>query len=89
MRTVYIKVLGKVQGVFFRATTQKQAINLNIKGWVKNTEDFVEITASGENTNIERLIQWAHKGPERAKVEKVEVKEIPFEDFNSFQMIRR
>lgn len=89
MRTVYIKVSGKVQGVFFRATTQKQAISLNIKGWVKNTEDFVEITASGENTNIERFIQWAHKGPERAKVEKVEVKGIPFEDFNSFQMIRR
>ncbi len=88
MRSVYLKVTGKVQGVFFRASAQKQAARLNLKGWVKNTEDFVEIMVNGESTNVEAFIQWASVGPDRANVKNIEVKDAEAGNFKDFEIIR-
>lgn len=71
----HIFVSGKVQGVFFRATTEEMAQILGVKGWVKNTEDGkVEVMVEGEKEKVEKLIEWLHRGPPLAKVEKVETK---------------
>ena len=76
-RRVNIIVSGKVQGVYFRAATQKQAVKLGIQGWVKNLPTGeVEIKAVGENSAIEQLIRWCHKGSTFARVEQVAVTEL-------------
>jgi acylphosphatase len=89
MRSVHLIVKGKVQGVFFRATTKEVADELEIVGWVKNTaEGYVEITASGEDINVERFIEWCNTGPSRAKVSSVQIEDLPFIQFENFSILR-
>ena len=75
MRRVHLKISGRVQGVFFRANTKKKATSLGLTGWVKNTEEGVEVVAEGENGKLKALIDWCHEGPVIAKVEKIDVQE--------------
>lgn len=89
-RRVNILVSGKVQGVCFRAATQKQAEKLAVKGWVRNlaTGD-VEILAVGEQSAIAQLIRWCHQGPTFARVAEVQVTELAEgEDFADFDIRR-
>lgn len=68
----HIIVKGRVQGVCFRANTQKQAINYNLRGYVRNLANGdVEIIVHGEASSIEKFIAWCHKGPLLAKVKQV------------------
>ncbi len=77
MRSVMITVSGKVQGVYFRAATKKQADKRNITGYAKNLSDGrVEIQATGEAKAIEELINWSYKGSVFSKVKHVEVTDI-------------
>ncbi|MCQ8104398.1 acylphosphatase [Methylomonas sp. SURF-2] len=71
---MHIIVKGRVQGVYFRAFTQKQAVKLNLKGFVRNLPDgSVEIVASGHPDDLQKLAAWCHKGPILAKVSEVVV----------------
>jgi len=66
------RILGRVQGVFFRASTQKQAMKLDLTGWVKNSEEGdVCLEAEGSEQSIEQFITWLNHGPEFAIVEQV------------------
>lgn len=68
-------VRGRVQGVFFRASAQREAARLGLVGWVRNLADgSVEILAEGERAPLERLIAWAQQGPEDARVDEVETR---------------
>jgi acylphosphatase len=68
-------VRGLVQGVYFRASTEREAKRLGLAGWVKNRSDGgVEICAEGEEESLRELIAWANKGPSAARVEKVDVR---------------
>ena len=82
----HVLISGRVQGVWFRATTREKAEEYNIKGWVRNTSDGkVEAVFFGEEKDVDKLIQWCHHGPPLAKVEKVEV--TPYtskEEFKGF-----
>lgn len=74
---VSMKVYGKVQGVFFRASTQEKAEALSLTGFVQNEPDgTVYLEAEGDPERIKQLEAWVHRGPERARVDKVEVKEL-------------
>ena len=89
MKTVHIKVHGRVQGVFFRQGTKEKAVMFRLNGWVRNLPDgTVEITATGDEQNIEKLIQWCQQGPPRAVVNKVEVTDSPLNNFTSFEIVR-
>lgn len=78
-------IKGKVQGVWFRASTQKQAVPLEITGWVRNLPDGgVEVTAFGEQEKLLILFEWLKQGPERAAVEDVTFQEIPWEMHERF-----
>jgi len=68
----HIIVRGKVQGVFFRHYTKKEADKIGITGWVKNTDNAVEITAEGDKTKLREFIIRCQKGSPLAKVEKVD-----------------
>lgn len=66
---LHIVVKGRVQGVYFRAYTQKQAVKLNLSGFVRNLADGnVEIVAGGSPEDLQKLVAWCHKGPVLAKV---------------------
>ena len=63
---------GRVQGVFFRYHTQEVAIQLGVKGWVKNRRDgYVEAIMEGDKEKVDQVIKWCHHGPSEARVTKV------------------
>ena len=75
LKQVQLFVRGRVQGVFFRASTQREAKRLGLTGWVKNRSDGgVEILAEGEEDGLKELIAWANRGPSAARVERVDVR---------------
>lgn len=70
----HILVSGKVQGVFFRASAQKKAIQLALLGTVKNLPDGrVDIIAEGESEALDEFIAWCWEGSFAAKVNDVQV----------------
>ncbi|MEK6475969.1 acylphosphatase [Catalinimonas sp. 4WD22] len=82
-----IRVYGKVQGVFFRASTQDKAESLGILGWVKNEADgSVRIEAEGPEQQMQEFIEWCKQGPNHAKVEKVDYKEDNPQGFVRFEV---
>ncbi|MGD8378498.1 MAG: acylphosphatase [Gammaproteobacteria bacterium] len=65
-------VSGRVQGVFFRASTARQASRLGIRGWAKNLPDGrVEVLACGERAALAQLEDWLWDGPATAEVDDV------------------
>lgn len=70
MKNIAFKVEGKVQGVYFRASTKEKAQSLDIKGFVRNESDgSVYGEAQGSEKAMEEFINWLHKGPSNANVE--------------------
>ena len=66
-------VSGKVQGVFFRASTREQALKLGLSGYAKNLPDGrVEVLAEGDASALDALERWLHVGPPMARVGSVE-----------------
>ena len=81
-------VRGKVQGVWFRASTQEKAQELGITGFAKNLPDGrVEVLACGEEKDLKSLFNWLHKGPSGATVDDVTKEELeyrPIDDFKTY-----
>jgi len=75
MKNISINVQGRVQGVFFRASTKQKAEELGISGWVKNKKDkSVSIEAEGKEEALKQLLAWCRQGPHQALVKKVNYK---------------
>lgn len=86
---VHIYISGTVQGIGFRQFLKYNAKKLNLKGWVKNLPDSrVEAVFAGDQANIKTMVEFSRKGPFIAEVKKVEVDEIPDQDFDSFEIIK-
>lgn len=76
MRLVRARVLisGKVQGVYFRSSTEDEALSRGLAGWVRNTPGGeVEAVFEGEPEAVEAMIAWCHRGPPAARVKRVAV----------------
>ena len=88
MKTIQIIVSGRVQGVYFRAYTRKQAIKQGITGFVRNNADgYVEIIASAKQDQLDCLVDWCHKGPIMAKVTDVSVNKYQTtKSFSNFEI---
>ena len=70
----FIKITGRVQGVFFRANTRDKALELGLSGYAQNLPDgSVAVVAQGPRESLEDLIAWCHEGSTASKVEKVQV----------------
>ncbi len=88
MKRAHIWVSGRVQGVYYRATTCDVAKRLRLTGWVRNLPDGrVEIVAEGPEDALKALIDWCWEGPPLARVEDVEVKwEEPTGEYDDFRV---
>ncbi len=85
-----IRITGKVQGVFFRASTKAVADQLGIKGFVLNRDDgSVYTEAEGDDLSIELFLDFCRKGPEHAIVENVEVSQGDIKNFRNFEVVKR
>jgi acylphosphatase len=73
MTAMRCMVHGKVQGVFFRASTRERALDLGLSGSATNLPDgSVEVVAEGEAMAVDALEAWLRHGPPMARVERVE-----------------
>jgi len=78
-------VSGKVQGVFFRQSTETEATRLDLDGWVRNLADGrVEVLVEGEEEAVRELATWLETGPKKAKVTAVELQEHPLQGIAGF-----
>ncbi|RPI31149.1 MAG: protein-L-isoaspartate(D-aspartate) O-methyltransferase, partial [Actinomycetota bacterium] len=76
-KAVKICISGRVQGVYYRASTQREARRLGVAGYAKNLRDgSVEVWAQGDAAAVDALVAWCHGGPPRAEVERLEVEDV-------------
>jgi acylphosphatase len=75
LKQAHLTVRGRVQGVFFRASAQREAKRLGLTGWVRNRPDgAVELCVEGEEEELKEMLAWANRGPSAARVEKVDIR---------------
>lgn len=73
-----IRIYGRVQGVWYRASAQQQAEKLGLSGWVRNEDDgSVGAEVQGAEGSLEAFIEWCWRGPQQAEVKQVEIEEQP------------
>ena len=84
-----IQVTGTVQGVWYRKSAWQEAVRLNLLGTVQNLPDgSVLIHAQGERVTLDEFLEWCAKGPPKAIVREVDVKELPPEAYSDFSIER-
>jgi len=82
-----ITVTGRVQGVFYRASTYENAKQIGIKGFVENqVNGSVYIEAEGTKDQLEAFILWCKQGPDYAHVESLHAEEGQLEGFEKFEI---
>ena len=87
---VKLKIFGKVQKVWFRASTKRKADELAICGIVKNeTDGTVYAELEGTASQIDQMMKWCEKGPPLARITKIEKEVGKLVNFTSFEIIRR
>ena len=80
-------VSGRVQGVFFRQSTQAQANLFGLTGWARNLQDGrVEVMAFGNQQQLDSFKYWLNTGPAMAQVIDVESEEVEFQEFEGFSI---
>jgi acylphosphatase len=78
---------GRVQGVFFRDATQREASRAGVAGWVANRSDgAVEAVFEGDDDAVDRMVDFVRKGPGHADVDDVEVSEEKPEGLSGFEV---
>ncbi len=89
LKQLQLYVRGRVQGVYFRASAQREARRLGISGWVRNrTDGSVEILAEGEEIAIREFYGWAQKGPSAARVDRVDTRWRSYTgEFSEFRIV--
>jgi acylphosphatase len=71
---LHVLIEGRVQGVFFRASTRDEARAWGLTGWARNLPDGrVEALFEGDKRLVENMLAWCRKGPPYACVDRVEV----------------
>jgi acylphosphatase len=91
MENIRLKLIveGRVQGVWFRESTRKEAERIGVYGWVRNRpEGSVELVAEGAEEKVRKLAAWCRHGPPSARVIRVHETEEPFHnEFTGFEVV--
>ncbi|MGF7171093.1 acylphosphatase [Sphingobium xanthum] len=86
MSARHVRIVGKVQGVFYRGWTVQTARALGLAGWVRNRLDGdVEAIVQGKEADIARFLELAWTGPPAARVDDVSDKVIEVSDLRGFE----
>ena len=89
MKRLTIKVSGRVQGVFYRATANEIATQMGLTGMVRNEPDgSVYLEAQGEEKVVDAFVEWCRKGPSRARVDNVQIEVAVLKKEDSFRVLR-
>jgi acylphosphatase len=84
-----IRVTGRVQGVYFRASTREAAQAIGVKGTVRNEADgSVFIEAEGTDEQLRRFLEWVRRGPPGARVDSVSPRPGEPRGFDRFDVVR-
>ena len=87
MRSVDVRVTGHVQGVFFRLSTRNRAVELGVRGSVRNEPDgSVSISAEADPPKLDRFLEWVRRGPTRSRVDSVTVVEQETRGLGDFEV---
>ncbi|MFA5243986.1 MAG: acylphosphatase [Pedobacter sp.] len=90
MKHLDITITGKVQGVFFRATSKAVADQLGVKGTARNrTDGSVFIEAEGDDFSLELFLEFCRKGSDRSVVENVSTIEGELKNYTNFEVVKR
>jgi acylphosphatase len=82
-----VRVHGRVQGVWFRGSTEAEALRRGVEGWVCNRPDgSVEAVFEGDPAAVRELLEYVRVGPRGSRVERVEVTEEPPMGERGFQV---
>lgn len=85
MKHVDVRVIGLVQGVFFRASAQRAAEGLGVTGTARNEADgSVFLEAEGSDEAVERFVAWCRRGPSHARVDRLAVVEGEIRGYRGF-----
>jgi len=86
---VHLIIEGRVQGVWFRDSTRREALALGVSGWVRNRRGgTVEVLAEGPEDRVSKLVSWCHTGPPAAKVSGVRETRHDWQgEFTTFKII--
>ena len=88
MRCVRVRISGRVQGVFFRASCARRADELGLSGWVRNRPDGdLEAVFEGPDEAVEDIVAWCREGPPQARVDRVEVQAEPPRAKTGFRIV--
>lgn len=88
MITKHVVVKGRVQGVFFRDYTRKQALQFNLTGWIRNLSDgSVEALFCGDEKMVSDMLSWLKLGSPQSRVDSVQINDIySGESFSTFNI---
>jgi acylphosphatase len=89
VRSIELRVTGRVQGVFFRATLRDKAQEAGVNGWVRNEPDgSVAAHLEGPPGPVDELVEWCRQGPSGADVARVVVSDVPETGWEGFSVRR-
>jgi acylphosphatase len=85
----HVLVSGRVQGVFFRSETRREARKHGVNGWVRNLpDDRVEAVFEGEEENVKKLLEFCRRGPPGTKVTNTQVTWESYSgEFRDFEIV--
>lgn len=90
IKHIDVTVKGKVQGVFYRASTKAVADQLGVRGFVKNEENGdVYIEAEADDISLQMFLDWCKEGPERAEVAEVKTVEGTVKNYRNFEVVKK
>ncbi|MFO7926689.1 MAG: acylphosphatase [Halobacteriota archaeon] len=85
----HVVISGRVQGVYYRATTRDAARETGVDGWVRNLEDGrVEAVFEGDSDSVETMIEWCATGSPNARVDDVSVEYAEPSGLEGFEIRR-
>lgn len=87
-KTVKARIEGKVQGVWYRAWTEREALSLGLSGHVRNMSDgSVEAVFHGRAEEVDEMIRRCHEGPPAARVNAVLTDTVPAPESSGFRVL--
>jgi acylphosphatase len=82
-----LRIAGRVQGVWFRDSMQREANRAGVAGWVRNRGDgTVEAVVAGTQGAVDAMVAWSRRGPEKAEVTRVDGAD-DFGEFAAFEVL--